>query len=160
MKAKQTPSPDTFVVGGDDADTGSLERLGDVEAIKDRALNVVRVSNTDDPDPKATWKAILEAAKSVGWASPVLIDETGERHVPTGEVSVRFKRALSDGELTRFAKKARVVVVDRNEFIPEQVVFRPINSRQTFLPDLVLSLEQAEEVESAWANTLTRYTKA
>lgn len=160
MNAKQTPSSDTFVVGGDETDAQSLNELGDVEAIKDESLSIVRVTGGNEVDPKATWKVILDTAKSVGWASPVLLDEQGEKHFPTGDVSVRFKTAPSDEELARFAEKADLVVIDRNEFVPEQVIFRPSNSRRTFIPDLVTDLESAGEVETAWANTLTRYKRA
>ena len=48
----------------------------------------------------------------------------------------------------------------RNEFVAEQVSFRPRDQRGTYLPDLVDKLQGEHAVGAAWLNTRSIYKRA
>ena len=96
----------------------------------------------------------------MAWAEPVLLDERNEPQLPTGEISVRFTRSLSDEELETFAAEHALRLRSRNEFVPEQATFRRANPRSTSLQELLPSLSAAPGVRSAFANTLSRYRRS
>ena len=95
----------------------------------------------------------------MGSVQPVLIDEAGEPHYPTGEISVRFKAAPDDEGLRRFAADHGLRLLRRNQFVREQVVFKPLDS-SSYLPDLVQAIEREGVAKAVWANTLSHYQRA
>ena len=90
-------------------------------------------------------------------ASPVLVDELGQAHLPTCEISVRFHTEPSDEALRQFAARHGLAVRERNKYVPRQVCFEP--SESSYLPDLVQELAPSKEVETVWANTLSRFRR-
>jgi hypothetical protein len=119
--------------------------------------DVLQVAD-DGQGARAHWTRILEDPQ-VEWAAPVLEGPDGSAHLPTGEVTVRFERAPTDVELAAFAVAHSLVLRRRSELAPLQAVFAPLRLADTYLPDLVDSLDKASGVETAWANTLSRYRR-
>ena len=161
MRSKQIPSSDTFLVrvaaGQEESATKRLAALGTVKDAGEAGLMLVQLSGSEPADAKAVWAKLQ---KQVGNAEvdPVLLDETGEPHFPTGEVTVRFKEPPSDAFLSGFADKHGLKVRSRNEFVPAQVAFQV--TRRSYLPELIESLKPAENVASVWANTKSRYRRS
>ena len=140
------------------APADELESVGHTEPVGRDGLVVVHLPHPD-ADPKQAWQQVLRS-KAVEWAAPVLQDDAAEEHVPTGDVTVRFNRVRSTGELKNFASANGLKLRDRNEFVAEQAAFQVADPRQTYLPDLVKDLGRKRGVSRAWANTLSRYRKA
>ena len=111
-------------------------------------------------DAREAWRRLLQEHPDVEWAAPVLEGPDGSAHLPTGEVTVRFETPPSAAELERFARAHGLELRRRNEFAPAQAVFAPCRLPETYLPDLVEDLDRAEGVQSAWANTLSRYRRS
>jgi hypothetical protein len=155
--AQQVPSTEYLVVKPSANEPGlrdALAELGEVEPVGEDLL-LLRPANGLD----AARKRLLNETEGVAWAEPVLLDERNEPHLPTGEVSVRFTRSLSDEELEAFARAHELRLERRNEFVPEQATFTPVDPRRSSLPELVQELTAASEVRSAFANTKSRYRR-
>lgn len=155
--AQQVPSSEYLVVKPSANAPGlrdALAELGEVEPVGEDLL-LLRPANGLD----AARKRLLDETEGVAWAEPVLLDERNEPHVPTGEVSVRFTRSLSDRELEAFARTHELRLERRNEFVPEQATFTPVDPRRSSLPELVQELTAASDVRSAFANTKSRYRR-
>jgi hypothetical protein len=160
MAPEQSASADCFVVksSGGAAVREALGKLGAVEEIDDSGLLLVRL-HAPEGEPEAAWRSIVERLDAVDWASPLFIDEAKGEHFPTGEISVRFGHPPTDAGLERFAATHGLAVRSRNEFVPEQATFVPLEPRRTYLPHLVQTLAEAEDVARAWANTASRYQR-
>ena len=89
---------------------------------------------------------------------PVLLDEYGEAHYPTGEVTVRFKQPPTHEFLDRFAGVHGLEVRSRNQYVPAQVAFTITAHR--CLPELLEALAPDDNVAAVWANTKSRYRRA
>jgi hypothetical protein len=157
---KQSPSSRLFVVHAQDqtAVAQRLSALGRVQPLAgaDALLLMLPAAG----DARSVWSRAQEAVGSAGTVQPVLLDEEGGPHYPTGEVSVRFWEAPEDEELRRFAARHDLRLVRRNEFVPQQAVFQPLDSSGSYLPELVEKLEGEEGTRAAWANTLSQYQRA
>jgi hypothetical protein len=94
------------------------------------------------------------------WIAPVLRDSSGSELFPTGTVVVRFRDRPGEKALAAFAHDHGLAIERRNEFVPEQVSFRPLRPRDVFLPDLVDRLLTLPGVEVAWASTVSHYRHA
>lgn len=106
-----------------------------------------------------------EYAKEVGAMKqfpsdqPFFVDDEGEPHYLTGEISVRFRAVPGDEDLHRFAAEHSLRLLRRNEFVPQQVVFKPLDASRSYLPDLVESIKREGLAKAVWANTLSRYQR-
>jgi len=163
MKAGQHPSANAFVVRikpkGRSAARERLAALGEIEEVEGGGgMLMLRVAGKSS-DPKAAWKRALSLLRGAGSVQPVLLDEDGRPTFPTGEVTVRFKRELSDAELREFAAAKGLSFRRRNEFVREQAIFEPARPEKIYLPDVVEEIAEGEEIRRAWANTLARYTR-
>jgi hypothetical protein len=78
--------------------------------------------------------------------------------VHTGEITVRFQEALDDHQLQRFASGYGLRLLRRNEFVPQQAVFKPAD--RTNLSTLVRTIEGDGSTKAVWLNTLSRYARA
>jgi hypothetical protein len=160
MRTKQIPSKDTFLVrtAGDRSEAASkrLASLGKIEPAESAGGVIVRLNSTA-ADPKAAWENVKEKVGEIE-VDPILLDESGEPHYPTGEVTVRFKEPPTEAFLSNFAEKYGLKVRSRNKYVPAQVAFTVAGQR--YLPELVEQLKQADNAVSAWANTLSRYRRA
>jgi hypothetical protein len=162
MPAQQVPSGDQFVVRAEPDSAPALTRrlaeLGTVEELAGTDLLLVHVGEPT-ADPRSAWEKILDCADGAQWAAPVLMDEQGQPHLPTGEVSARFEHAPSQDDLLAFAGSYGLELRSRNEYVKEQATFRLTEPRTTYLPDLVRSIGNEKGIRTAWANTLTRYSR-
>lgn len=132
-------------------------RLQTIAAIETDGA-IVRLSL--DGAPYDGWRQLRAALGETSEVQPVLLDDTGGRHLPTGEVTVRFKHEPPAADLEDFASRHALRLVRRNEFEPGQVVFLPSNAPDVFLPHLVEALEGDAAVHRAWANTRSSYQRA
>jgi hypothetical protein len=78
--------------------------------------------------------------------------------VPTGEITVRFREVPDDRQLQHFASGYGLRLLRRNDFVPQQAVFRPAD--RTDLSSLVRTIEGDGSTKAVWLNTLSRYTRA
>jgi hypothetical protein len=136
--------------------SADLRAFGAVEKIEPGGLLVVRPRETE---LEAVRQQILETVRGVAWVEPALVDEGREPSLPTGEVSVRFSEPLSPKALKRFASDHGLRVHRLNEFVPEQITFRPIGLRNTSLSQIVSSVQKEPNVTRAWPNTMSRYRR-
>jgi hypothetical protein len=160
---KQSPSDHLFVV-----DVGPQERdqavqrlapLGSVEPLEGSERLLLLTIASGSLDAKAAWSRARELLGDLGSLHPVLLDELGEPHFPTGEISVRFHEVPPDDRLQEFAAEHGLRLRDRNEYVPQQVVFRPVDSSASYLPKLVQQLADTKDTKAVWANTLTRFRR-
>jgi hypothetical protein len=158
--ARQSESARCLVVKsrGEAGVRRALGELGAVEDLDDSGLLLVRL-HSPAHDPKAAWSDVLERLDAVEWAGPLLVDEASGEHFPTGDVTVRFRHSPTEAELERFAAEHGVALRHRNEFVPEQATFVPLEPRRTYLPDLAGRLAKADDVARAWINTASRYRR-
>jgi hypothetical protein len=160
--AQQIPSTEYLVVkpvsnGGGVGE--ALAELGEVEPVEGADLLLLRLHG-DPPDLEAARTQLLDDTEGVAWAEPVFLDEHREPHLPTGDVTLRFTRNLSEEELEAFANEHGLHLMKRNEFVPEQATFAPADPRRLSLADVVRELAAAPGVKSAWANTMSRYRRS
>lgn len=160
---KPSPSSRLFVVHLDPRDQPVFSRrlafLGRVQPLLGSDVLLLSLSGGTEA-AKAAWRRVQDVLGTAGTVQPVLLDEDGEPHYPTGELSVRFWQVPGAQELQRFANEHRLRLLRRNEFVPQQVVFELIDSSATFLPELIEQIEKEEGAKAVWANTLSRYQKA
>lgn len=161
MRSKQIPSTDTFLVRTDAGRRQSastrLAALGTVERADDAGGVVIHLRGDPAGDPKAAWRKLQEEVDDLE-VDPVLLDQTGRPHFPTGEVTVRFKEPPTDAYLASFAEKHGLKVRSRNEYMPVQVAFQVAGRR--YLPEVLESLAPSDDVASAWANTRSSYRRS
>jgi hypothetical protein len=161
--AKQIPDPDLFVVHltpqNREEISRRLESVGSIENLGEDNTLLLRVKKTRSqvqPQPQAQWQRLTEMLGSSGSAQPVLTDETGHPHYPTGELTVRFLKRPSDKTLKKFAEKYGLRLRNRNEFVDEQAAFQVTDPAATYLPDLIQQITGDKTIKLAWANTLSR----
>jgi hypothetical protein len=158
--AKQIPSSDLFVVylpqENKEEVYRRLKSFGSIEDLDEENTLLLRVK-TARSELQAQWRQLSDIVGTSGIVQPVLSDETGYPHYPTGELTVRFLKKPSDKELEKFAAKYKLRLRDRNEFVPEQAVFQLANPSATYLPDLIQKIAGDKKVKRAWANTRSRY---
>jgi len=161
MAASQLPSPSEFVVsitdGGLDEALAAPDGLMPTSVL-DEGSFVIELP--DESDPRAAWKRLVDQYGTAAWVSPVVVDESSIPHYPTGDVTVRFRGAVPDEEVQRFAESNGLELRARNEFVPEQASFHPRDPRGTYLPELVEQLQREDAVETAWLNTKSVYRRA
>ena len=160
--AKQIPNPDLFVVyvpqKNKEEVSRRLESIGSIEDLDEENALLLRVK-TARSQPQAQWRQLSEVVGPSGTVQPVLSDETGYPHYPTGELTVRFLKKPSDKQLKQFAAKYELRLRDRNEFVPEQAAFQVADPSATYLPDLIQKIEADKNIKQAWANTRSHYRR-
>jgi hypothetical protein len=162
LAVKYVPSADVFVVRPGEGKRSSLDErlaaLGEAEELKGDDALILRVASSST-DAKAAWRRVHKSVGADAAIQPVLLDEGGELHYPTGEISVRFQQTPSDQALRKFASKHRLRLRRRNEFVPQQAVFQPSDPTKIYLPDLVDEIASATDTKEVWANTLSHYRR-
>lgn len=160
--AKQIPKDDLFVVHlisqNKEEVLRRLQSIGSTEDLGEENTMLLRV-NKRFSGPQAGWQHLTELLGASGTVQPVLSDETGQPHYPTGELTVRFLKKPSTKDFKEFASRYGLRLRDRNEFVPEQAAFQVIDPAATYLPDLVQQIAADKTVKSAWANTLSQYKR-
>ena len=162
MASSQLPSPNEFVVslsegGVEEALASDPSELKPGPMLDDETF-IVESPSSDDP--RSTWQLLVDRFGSATFVSPVVVDDGSVPSYPTGDVTVRFQKPISDTDLEAFAASNGLELKGRNEFVAEQASFRPQDRRGTYLPDLVEQLEADDSVGAAWLNTRSIYKRA
>jgi hypothetical protein len=156
---RQAPSNHLFVVRTGPEDRSSVSRrlatLGCIEPLEGTDALLLSLP----ADREESWRQAQEIVGDAGSVQPVLVDEEGEAHYPTGEISIRFAEPLGDDELRRFAARHDLRLLRRNEFVPQQAVFQPLDGPATYLPELVKKIKRQGAAKAVWANTLSHYQR-
>jgi hypothetical protein len=154
---KQTPDPELFVVYFDPKDKAEVSQLlaplGSLEELDENNL-LLRV-NTKASSPETQWRELTKLVGSLATVQPVLTDEKGQTHLPTGDLTVRFPKKPTAKQLKDFAAKYGLQLRDRNEFVPEQVAFKT----DSYLPDVLQQIDTDKDIKTAWPNTRSRYQR-
>lgn len=162
MAVRYVASADAFVVHPETSDrralTERLAKLGQAEELEGSDALLVRLP-ASSTEARAAWRRLHESAGDAAVVQPVLVDEQGHPHYPTGEISVRFREPPSEDALRTFAAAHGLTLRSRNQYVPQQAVFRLADPRRTYLPDLVEKLASDKGVVAAWANTLSSYRR-
>jgi hypothetical protein len=162
LEIKQEPSANTFFLRLEEGSQSEVKRLlaslGTLEDLPADGAMRLRVG-VGLSDPRVAWQEVQALLGERANVQPVLLDESGHEQYPTGDISVRFLYATSDQQLKRFAETYGLRLRKRNEFVPEQAVFIPLEPGRHFLPDLVRKIASDGSVQAAWANTLARYQR-
>ncbi len=160
--AKQIPKADLFVVHlmtqNKEEVSRRLKSIGSTEDLGEDNTLLLRV-NRKFSRPQAGWQQLTKLIGSSGTVQPVLSDETGQPHYPTGELTVRFLKKPSNKDLKEFGSRYGLRLRDRNEFVPEQAAFQVTDPAASYLPDLVQQIAADKTIKSAWANTLSHYKR-
>lgn len=162
MYAVQKPSEDLFVVHTKhdrEKVQHKLKELGAVEDLKGSDNILLLHFRQKTPDAKAAWELVRKRLGEKEIVHPVLLDESGYHQYPTGEISVRFQSTLSDAQLKRFAASHGLRLHSRNEFMPQQAIFEPLKPGKKYIPELVREIAGANNIQLAWANTLSRFER-
>jgi len=158
----QRPSNEYFVVHSKPESLRSaskrLGNLGQIERIADLDALVLR-SNASGQDGRGTWKEIASRLGESESAAPVYVDSDGNPSYPTGDIAVRFSRHLDDLQLQDFASRHHLRLTARNEFIPEQAAFAPVDLHNSYLPEILEDVNAADVVDAAWPKTISRYRR-
>lgn len=157
---KQAPSDNLFVVDVPHDRESAVRRLaplGSVRPLEGSERLLLLSILAEDSDPEARWARAQELLGELGTVQPVLLDDLGEAHFPTGEISVRFHEPPPDDRLREFAAEHGLRLRERNEFVPQQAVFRPAAPSTTYLPKVLQELAETGDAKAVWANTLTRF---
>lgn len=162
MASSQLPSPSEFLVsvtegGLEEALAGPPDGVWPAKVLDERSFVIELPVQSD---PRAAWRRLVDQYNSAAWVSPVVLDDGRISHYPTGDVTVRFRRSISNEDLHRFAESNGLELGSRNEFIAAQASFRPRDPRGTYLPDLVEQLQHEDAVGEAWLNTKSVYRRA
>jgi hypothetical protein len=159
---KQEPSSNTFFLRLEAGKRNEVAQLlAPLGALEDLPIDGgIRLRMGGNPsDPRKAWQDVQALLGERATAQPVLLDESGHEQYPTGDISVRFFDAASDLQLNQFAESYGLRLLKRNEFVPEQAVFTPLEAGGRFLPDLVREIASDGAVQAVWANTLARYQR-
>jgi len=159
---RQAPSNHLFVVRTGPENRPSVSRrlapLGCIEPLEGTDALLLSLP-MDREESQSSWRQAQEIVGAAGTVQPVLVDEEGEAHYPTGEISIRFAEPLGDDELRRFAARHDLRLLRRNEFVPQQAVFQPLDGPASYLPEIVKKIERQGAAKAVWANTLSRYQR-
>lgn len=159
---RQNPSDHLLVISTEPSrQSEAAQRLSGLGTIKPLEGNprLLLLTIPEHLDPESAWNRAAALLGDLGSVQPVLLDEIGELHLPTGEISIRFSEVPADDRLRSFAAEHELHLRNRNEFVPQQAVFRPA-AAVVYLPRLLRELSQAKEAIAVWANTLTRFQRA
>lgn len=162
----RTPSSEHFVVLALErkpieiaALRSRLVKLGWVEEIEGHPDMALVHPEARGQGVRKIWERLQKILGCELEVEPALMGAHGDHHYPTGKIQVRFRLEPSDDELKLFAKRHRLKLRGRNEFVPIQAEFIPEDRPGSYLPDQVAALEADSEVQAAWADTLSRYRR-
>ncbi|MFO0874109.1 MAG: hypothetical protein U0575_09080 [Phycisphaerales bacterium] len=148
--------------GASIADESVREALGDLGAVVPLEgcepgwlLTLKKASEAARPCPRVARR--LDGAVAV---VPVVEASGDGPRYPTGLVNVRFREPVTDEELDAFGRATRTAPVARSTFSAKQVTLRVDAPADTYLPDAVRAIGRRDDVELAWLDTESSYTKA
>jgi hypothetical protein len=161
--ARQRASSDEFVVRVDRAtDRQALESraasMGSIEPIVGRDdMFVLRLRDTPPPG-RAGWERVQDAFDRKLATDPVMVDDGGAPHYPTGKIGVRFKHPPEADELERFADELKLRLVGVNKYVAAQAMFEP-RDPSDYLPERVDVVAADERVMKAWPEALSAFRR-
>ena len=161
MSLVQKPSNNLFVVHAHDRQKvqESLKDFGEVEELKGTNKLLLVHLPAKTAATRKTLRSIQKKLGDAGVVHPVLVDESGQDQYPTGEIAVRFQRTPSDAKLKKFAAAHKLRLHSRNEYVPQQAIFEPIDLKDRDVLEAVKEVSQDKNTQLAWANTLSRYDR-
>jgi hypothetical protein len=166
MPTKFTVSSTNFVVRAPAATKAAafrrkLEELGAVQTLSGHPeLFLLKLDGAPAPSKKV-WEQLREALGPNVVVLPVFVDESGVPHVPVGTVTARFRKSLSDRELSELLKPLGLQVKARNKYVPTQLSLELVEPGQQFLPDVLEAVEQfGDRLVAVWPETLIPFQKA
>jgi len=108
------------------------------------------------------WAALRRRIGAGFSVVPLLESSDGEVRYPTGFISVRLERALSDRELEEVARHLELEVADRSSFAPKQVRLRPRQAAGAYLPEVArrIAASTALPAEAVWLDAESRYRRS
>ncbi|PZD70392.1 hypothetical protein C1752_13118 [Acaryochloris thomasi RCC1774] len=138
-----------------------LARLSDVEKLTlevgNQSIFLVKIKNTSTS--RQGWEFLQQYLTDQEAVEPIMIDEAGHNLIPTGAISVRFTNVSTETEIEKFSCQFNLILEKVNQYIPQQLIFRPLKLSEIFLPDLIQSISKIKGVEAAWANAYARYQR-
>ena len=162
---KDRLSTERFVVrpAGDHATARalpSLEKIGRVERLPSPRVGWVVCLNEPARSPRQGWEALKKQLGTDFVVVPVVDDQDGAERYPTGLVTVRFCTPVSDAEMEDFARAHALDVVRRARFTRVQVLFRPTEIGEQFLPDVSEKLSASPAADAVWLDAESAYTRS
>ena len=160
IENSRTPSGGVVVIGS--LSQATRERLvkaadGKIAKISDAPLTHV-VEKTGVNLHKFSER-INKVVGTEGVVAPMLVDEEGNRLLPTGRMQVRFKEPPTDNFLTSFAKRHNVELAQRNKWSPQQVEFAVRSDDTRYFPDVAVELKKDNEVMTAWPDVQAAFRR-
>ncbi len=166
MKTRRFIDPSAFVVRRRDGsdiidDAEDLRKLGTVELLEGFPDRCLLRPNSTSTDAKETWRQLSGHLRTDFDLEPVLVDDRGAPSYPTGTITVRFKHAPTDDELVECGREWRMVVLERNRYIPNQITFQQEGEAASrYLPDVVEFIRRSDKrVQAVWLDTISRYER-
>ena len=136
-----------------------LSELGDIETLPNHpGLLVLKLKATIADDIKNTWQHLQEQLGDDIDIYPVIVDERGMKKYALGSIVVRFDESMSDEQIQNWAQEHQLVMIKRNEYVPEQVSFRLHKSSGQFLPEVLKTFSNKTGIHY-WLDTLSSYTR-
>ncbi len=166
MRSQQIPIADFFVIPGYPNDKAiiakALNSLATVERIAHYDLLLLTM-HKPSTDPRTVWHELIDQLMNrIGpqyLPIPIIQDELGVLHYPTGEITLRFQRSLSDQEVQNFCNEHGFCFRRRNEFVPEQIVCQAGQLGPSYLPDLIEQASSLPLVATIWLNTISTFER-
>lgn len=112
-----------------------------------------------EDEPREAWRRLQDLIGEEARVDPVLVDEEGHHHFPTGTIQVRFLESPSDEDLESFARTHHLRLIARNKYEPAQSSFERTDPGEAFLPDRVREVAASPEVETAWEEARAHYRR-
>jgi hypothetical protein len=165
MSRKSVLSSTDFVITADESKSmrglpRRLAQFGSVEPLKGHPGLLILSADPKAAAPKELLERVRASLGRGFQVEPVMMDERGNRVVPTGKVTVRFKTLPSADELRKFAGPLGLTVDARNAYVPSQVSFRIADRSEDGVADVIERIEKnAESVQQVWPETLGSYRR-
>jgi hypothetical protein len=164
MGKNRLPSAKDFVIRAVDesAETKLADlagRLGFLKVLEGPEQVHVLCLAGGDFAPREAWEGLSQVLSPEFAVDPVLVDELGHSHYPTGRIIVRFVSEPDESDVVRFGGQYDLQPCERNKFVRSQISFRSRKPTGRYLPDLIETLKRDPKVVSAWPETLSRYDR-
>jgi hypothetical protein len=122
------------------------------------APDTVVVENDGD-DPRRLCEKLNEVVGTEGIVAPVLVDEEGNKLLPTGRFQVRFKKTPSGQQLASFAARHNVDLAKQNQWSSSQAEFKLRADDVRYFPDVAEQISADADVAAAWPDVRAAFRK-
>jgi uncharacterized protein YidB (DUF937 family) len=93
-------------------------------------------------------------------ALPLLLDDDQQPRFPTGELVVRFAKAVDDDALQELARCTGLMMVRRSSFTQNQAVFLPKSEESQDVMALLVQVQQHPGVAAVWLDAESSYKRS